>query len=103
MNLKPAYKYIPSTREILKMVRTALRVCLAVGFDIITGVHFWKMLFILLFKNPRGILIALEFAAYYIHFSTQSKFLIDFTNRRIEETKLYEEKHNQLKPSDVYH
>jgi radical SAM superfamily enzyme YgiQ (UPF0313 family) len=83
MNLKPAYKYIPSTREILKMVRTALRVCLAVGFDKITGVHFWKMLFILLVKNPIGILIALEFSAYYIHFYKQSKFLIDFTNRRI--------------------
>jgi len=103
MNLKPAYKYMPSAREILKMVRTSLRVCLVVGFDKLTGVLFWKMLFVLLVNNPKGILIALEFAAYYIHFYRQSNFLIKFTKRRVEEEKLYEKKQNPLRVGDGYH
>jgi hypothetical protein len=102
MNLKPAYQYKPSTREILKLCKAALRVCLAQGFDKITGVHFWKTLFLLIAKNPRGILIALEYAAFYVHFSRQSKYLIEFTNRRVEETKLNEEKHNQFKLTNAY-
>ena len=96
LNLKPANKYRPGIVRMLKMVKGLFILCSKVGFNKTTGWLYWKMLFTVLFKNPRAIEPAINLAAMFIHLHKQSKFIIDLTNKEIKYIeRLGEENYNQ--------
>jgi radical SAM superfamily enzyme YgiQ (UPF0313 family) len=97
LNLKPVNKYRPSIVQMLKTGQAFSRLCAKVGFNKTTGWLFWKMLLTIIFKNPKAIEAAVNLAAMYMHFSSQSKFIVDLTNEEIKSIEICEEqKHDQL-------
>lgn len=84
LNLKPVNKYRRGIVRMLKTVKAFFKLCGEVGFNRTTGWLYWKMLFTVLFKNPRAIEAAVNLAAMFIHFYKQSQFIIDMTNKEIE-------------------
>jgi radical SAM superfamily enzyme YgiQ (UPF0313 family) len=84
LNLKPANKYRPGIVKMMMMMIVFFKLCSKVGFNRTTGLLYWKMLFAVLFRNPRAIEPAINLAAMFIHFYKQSKFIIDLTNKEIE-------------------
>jgi len=96
LNLKPANKYQPGIVRMLKMIKAFLKLCEKVEFNKTTRWLYWKMLFSILLKNPKGIEAGVNLAAMFIHFYKQSKFIIDLTNREIKGIEISgEEKYNQ--------
>ncbi|RKY84893.1 B12-binding domain-containing radical SAM protein [candidate division KSB1 bacterium] len=83
LNLRPANKYRPGIRKILKIGKAFLKVCGKMGFNKITGWLYWKMIFTVLFKNPVAIEPAINLSAMFIHFYKQSKFIISLTIKKI--------------------
>ena len=97
LNIKVNYKFKPTLKETLFYARSFLRVTAKLGFNLTTGLHYWKMIFLTLFKNIKGIEAAVNLAAMYIHFYKQSKFIVDLTREKIEEVERHgEEKYNDL-------
>ncbi len=81
--LKAANKYKPDIMRVIKTMKSFLKLCIKAGFNRKTGWLYWKMLFIVLLKNPGAIEAAVNLAAMYIHFDKQAGFIIDLTNREI--------------------
>jgi radical SAM superfamily enzyme YgiQ (UPF0313 family) len=97
LNLKPANKYGPSILQMMKIRKAFFRLCTKVGFKKTTGWLFWKTLLIVIFKNPKAIEAAVNLAAMYMHFSSQSKYIVDLTSEEIKNIEICEqEKHNQI-------
>jgi len=97
LNLKPNYKYKPGFVKLLKNLKVFSKVCIKVGLDKTTGWLYWKILLTVLFRNPRGFEAAVNLAAMFIHFSKQSKFIIDLTIDEIKKIESCgEKKYNQL-------
>jgi radical SAM superfamily enzyme YgiQ (UPF0313 family) len=97
LNLKPVNKYRPSIKRMMKTGQAFFRLCAKVGFDKTTGWLYWKMLLTVMFKNPRAIEGAINLAAMFMHFSSQSIFIIERTNEEIKSIEICgEEKHNQI-------
>ena len=96
VNLNPANKHRPGIIKIFQTVKALLKVCAKAGFNKTTGRPYWKMLFTVLFKNPRALEAAISLAAMFIHFHKQSEFVIDLTNKEIKYIeRMGEEKYNQ--------
>jgi radical SAM superfamily enzyme YgiQ (UPF0313 family) len=94
LNLRPDYKYKPDIVKLLKNLKVFLKVCMKVGFSKTSGWLYWKTLFTVIVKNPRGIEATVNLAAMYIHFHKQSKFVIDLTKKEIKSIESREkEKH----------
>jgi hypothetical protein len=83
LSLKRNAKYIPDFATQVKMVRAFLRLCYKEGFKRETGLLYWKLLFTILFKNPKAIELVMGLAALYIHFRKHSQFIIKLTNDKI--------------------
>ena len=97
LKLKPVNKYRPGIVSILKKAKSFLKLCGKVGFNKISGWLYLKIIFTVIFKNPRAIEATINLAAMFIHFYKQSKFIIDLTNIEIKSIKICrEEKYNQL-------
>ncbi len=92
LQLKPDYKYRPTLRKKFKLAKAFITLDFKVGFDKSTGWHFWKMLSIIFFKNPRAIEAMVNLAAMFIHFQKMSKFIIDLTNLDIQKLERSENK-----------
>jgi len=97
LQLAPCYKHKPSFTRGMKMARSFLIICVKVGLNRTTGVLFWKMLFTILYRNPKAIEPAVTFAAMFIHLSKHSQFIVDLTKRKLEHFEQVEEdKYNEL-------
>jgi radical SAM superfamily enzyme YgiQ (UPF0313 family) len=91
LNLHPDYKYKPGVVKLLKNIKVFLKVCRKVGFDKTTGWLYWKLLLIIIFKNPKAFEAAVNLSAMFIHFSKQSAFIIDLTTSEIKSIESYGE------------
>jgi radical SAM superfamily enzyme YgiQ (UPF0313 family) len=97
LNLNPANKYKPSIANILKRIKAFLKLCKKVGFNKTTGWLYWKMLVTIIFKNPKAIEATVNLAAMFIHFHSQSKFIIELTIKEIKNIENYgENRYNKL-------
>jgi radical SAM superfamily enzyme YgiQ (UPF0313 family) len=85
LNIKPHYKYAPNFRTWLIYMRSFLRVCYKAGFNTATGFYYWKMLFTVIFRNPKGTEAAVSLAAMFIHFRKQKEYCVSTMNHSIEE------------------
>jgi hypothetical protein len=83
LKLKPEDKYKPDILKLIKNLRVFLKVCIKSGFNKTTGWFYWKTLFKVIFKNPRGIEATVNLSAMFIHFYKQSQFVIELTNNEI--------------------
>ncbi|RKZ00082.1 MAG: B12-binding domain-containing radical SAM protein [Ignavibacteriae bacterium] len=83
LNLKPANKFKPGIFKMLKSIKALFKVCLKVGFNKTTGLLYWKTIWKVISRNPKGIEAAVNLAAMFIHFYKQSKFIVDLTNDEI--------------------
>jgi len=96
LNLNPRYKHKPGALKKIRLFRSFMRVCGKVGFNSRTGILFWKLLFILSFKNPKALESVVGFAAMYIHLAKHTRFIIELTNAKIRDIELYgENNYNQ--------
>jgi hypothetical protein len=91
LNLKPANKYKPVLFRKLKLLNSFLTTCKKLGFSKTTAWLYWKMLFEILFKNPRAIEAAVTLSVMFIHFFNQSKYIIDTTKEEIKYIEDYGE------------
>ncbi len=91
LHIKPANKYRPSFSIILKSINAFSKVSIKAGFSKATGGLYWKTLFNVVFKNPKGVEAAVNMAAMFIHFQKQSEFIIDLTEKEIESLLSYGE------------
>jgi hypothetical protein len=89
--IKPANRYRPSVKKIIKMIEVFFKLCYKLGFSKNTGWLYWKMLITLIFKNPKGIESAMNLAAMYIHFYEQSRHIIQKSTEEIKKVELYGE------------
>ena len=96
LNLKPDNKYKPDIMRVLKTTKSFLKLCKKVGFNKTTGWFYWKMFFTVLLKNPKAIEAAVNLAAMFMHFNKQAGFIINLTNKEIDNIESFgEEKYNQ--------
>jgi radical SAM superfamily enzyme YgiQ (UPF0313 family) len=84
LQLKPEYKYRPSFFKMIKLFITFLKLSLKVGFNGTTGQLYWKMVFTVLFKNPKAAEASINLAAMFIHFHKMSKFIIELADKEID-------------------
>ena len=74
LNIRPEYKHTPNFRTLLINMHSFLMVCKKAGFNTITGFYYWKMLFNVMFRNPKGTEAAVNLAAMFIHFYKQKEY-----------------------------
>jgi hypothetical protein len=91
LNLKPCYRHKPGIFKKIRLFRSFIKVCGKVGFNIRTGLLFWKLLFTILLQNPKAFEPVVVFAAMYIHLSKHARFIIELTNTKIKDIEQYEE------------
>jgi radical SAM superfamily enzyme YgiQ (UPF0313 family) len=82
-HIKPNYKFSPGFWTWLKMMRSFLKVCSRAGMNRATAWHFWKMFFIVLFINPKGVETAVNLATMFLHFRKQKKYIVEITEQMI--------------------
>ena len=82
--LKPANKYKPGIVKVFLYAKAFIKLCRRVGFNRTTGWLYWKMIFIMLIKNPRAVESAVNLSAMFMHFHKHSKFIIELINKDIE-------------------
>jgi hypothetical protein len=85
LNIKADYKHKPDFKTWLTYMRSFLKVCKSAGFSKETGLLYWKMFFVVLFRNPKGIEAAVNLAAMFIHFRKQKKYIVSVTSKMIAE------------------
>ncbi|MGB8490910.1 MAG: B12-binding domain-containing radical SAM protein [Bacteroidales bacterium] len=85
LNIRPHYKYTPNFRTFLSYMHSFLRVCSKAGFNKATGFYYWKMLFTVLTRNPKGVDPAVNLAAMFIHFQKQKIYGVSTMNQTIVE------------------
>jgi hypothetical protein len=83
LKIRPRYRHKPNFSTWLIYVRSFLRVSREAGFSRVTGYQYWKMFFIVIFRNPRGIEAAVNLAAMYIHFRKQKAYIVDATKQSL--------------------
>lgn len=92
LNLKVSYKYHPGFNTGLSMFYSFLKICSKVGFSHKTGILFWRLIFKILFRNPKAIEAVVSLAAMYIHLSKHAKFIIGITRDKISRIEALGEK-----------
>jgi hypothetical protein len=95
--LKPAQKTRFSLVQRLRLVSAFLKLSIKAGFSPRTGLLYWLTLFRVLVRNPRAVEAAVNLAAMYVHFDTQSEFVIRTLEGKVADVESYgEERYNQL-------
>jgi radical SAM superfamily enzyme YgiQ (UPF0313 family) len=87
LNIRPRYKHSPDFRTRLIYLRSFLRVCNKAGLNRATGFYYWKMLFTVMFRNPKGVETAVNLAAMFIHFQKQKEYGISLIKSMIYEVE----------------
>jgi radical SAM superfamily enzyme YgiQ (UPF0313 family) len=82
LHLKPGAKFKPRLKEVLRNVRSFLRLGRVIGLNRTTGVLFWTTIFKVVIRNPRALEAAVNLAAMHIHFYKQSRFLVELLEQR---------------------
>jgi radical SAM superfamily enzyme YgiQ (UPF0313 family) len=85
LNIRPHYKHAPNFRTWLIYMRSFLRVSNKAGFNAVTGFYYWKMLFTVIFRNPKGTESAVNLAAMFVHFQKQKEYAVSTINHTIGE------------------
>ena len=85
LNLRPDYKYKPSFKKLLKSIKVFFILGGKIGLNRYTGWLYWKLLAIIIIKNPGAIEAVINLAAMFIHFHKHSGFVIDLTTKEINE------------------
>jgi radical SAM superfamily enzyme YgiQ (UPF0313 family) len=83
LNIRPTYRHKPDFITWLGIMRSFLRVCRSAGFSSVTGWLYWKMLFTLLLRNPKGVETGVNLATMYIHFQKQKDYILSITRQII--------------------
>jgi hypothetical protein len=97
LNLKPCYRYKPGINKKIRLWISFVKVCGIVGFNVRTGLLFWKLLLTMLIKNPKALEPVVSFAAMYIHLEKHARFIIELTNTKIRNIEQYGESiYNEL-------
>jgi hypothetical protein len=93
--LECSNKFNPGAVKTLQMGRMFFKLCFRAGCNRITGWLYWKLLFIMLFKNPRALDRVLSLAALFIHYQKQMQIIIALTNKKIASIRsIGEEQYN---------
>jgi radical SAM superfamily enzyme YgiQ (UPF0313 family) len=87
LNLKPENKYKPDFGTWLSYMRSFIKVCRRVGFNKQTGFLYWKMFFIILFRNVRALEASVNLAAMFIHFQEQKVYIISSMTEMIKRSE----------------
>ena len=87
IHLKTAYKYKPDFKTWLNYMSSFLKVCSKMGFNKQTGYLYWKMFFIILFRNTKALEAAVNLAAMFIHFQKQKEYIIVTMTEIIDQTE----------------
>jgi radical SAM superfamily enzyme YgiQ (UPF0313 family) len=77
-------KHRPELIKRIKIGLTFLKLNWKLGTDRLTSWPYFKMMFIVLFKNPSGIESAANLAAMFIHFHKQSEYILKHVSTEIE-------------------
>jgi len=85
LNIRPHYKYAPNFRTWLIYIRSFLRVCYKAGFNTATGFYYWRMLFTVIFRNPKGTEAVVSLAAMFIHFRKQKEYCVSTMKHYVSE------------------
>ncbi len=104
LSLKVTNKYNHNYKKILRNLRSFSRIVRQAGFNRITGTLFWRMLLTVLLNNPKALEWGVSLSAMFIHFYKHSNFIIDLTNRQIDDISRYGEdiyNQNRLKMTEV--
>lgn len=95
--LKPESHFKPNLTEMLGSLKAFTKVVIKVGFKKSTAFHFWRTLFKVLLKNPKGIETAVIFSALYLHFEKVSRFVVEHTQKKVRYIKdMGEESYNNM-------
>ena len=95
-HLEPSHRYRPDLARALELAWGFLRVSIKAGLDWRTGLLYWKTLFKVLARNPRAAEAVVSMAALYVHYSSQSAFVIRTLEDRIAYVESYgEENYDQ--------
>lgn len=97
LNIRPKYRHVPDFRTWLVYMRSFLRVCKRAGFNHSTGYFYWKMLFTVMVRNPKGLEAAVNMAAMFVHFQKQKEYIVSLTNLSILELERIGEEEFNLK------
>lgn len=97
LQLRRSGKFKPSFREILRLARSFFRICGKLGFNRTTGLLYWKMLFIVLIRNPASFEQAISMAVMFLHLHKHSGYITQITQDKIDYIEGYgEENYNQI-------
>ena len=92
LNLKIDNKHKPDLKKGLRMFYSFLKICIRLGFSRKTSLLYWKLIFKILFQNPKAIEAVVSLAAMYIHFSKHTQFIVGITRDKISEIEVIGEK-----------
>ncbi len=87
LHLNPCNSYKPGLLHTFRLVRGYFRVMARVGFNRDTGFQFWKLLVIILIKNPKAFETVVSLAAMYLHLAQHSRFICNITLERLKALK----------------
>ncbi len=85
LNIKPGYKYSPDFKTWCRYLYSFLKVCKRAGFTRATAWYYWRMLFTVLLRNPKGVETAVNLAAMFLHFRKQKEYIVTVTDQMITE------------------
>lgn len=84
-NLRAPNKYRPSFRAKMKMLWAFIQTSSRVTVKPSVAFFYWITFFRFLFFSPRSVVATVSLTAMYIHFSKQSRFIIEDLKKRIAE------------------
>ncbi len=91
LSLQPCYRHKHGSLKIIRLFISFLKLCVRAGFNARTGILFWKLLFIILIKNPNAFEAVLGFTAMYIHLEKHTRFISETINKKIKDIEKYGE------------
>ncbi len=92
LNLKVSYKHRPGLKTGFSMFYSFLKICSRAGFSHRSGILYWKLIFKILFQNPKAIEAVVSLAAMYIHLSKHAQFIVGITREKIRQIEAIGEK-----------
>jgi radical SAM superfamily enzyme YgiQ (UPF0313 family) len=97
LNVKSGHRHRVGFREGLRLLRGFARVCRKAGLNRRYGLLYWRTLFEVMLRNPRAFDVAVNLAAMYLHFSRQSRYVVDALDAAAERIRvLGEARYNEL-------
>lgn len=82
--MHPENNFRPNFRIMKRDVRSFFIVCAKLGFKKSTSFYFWKIVFLILFKNPKAFDRAISMAAMFPHFAKQTEFVAKNMQKEID-------------------